>query len=373
MDLPSSREIDLETLLRQRDAQIADLTDELVQLRQYLSTQPPPNTSDPISLPPAVVSLLVPHINNDATSSATSSASSTVTAALTQRVKVLQEENDELYELLKTGETGRLKDDVRALRRTVQKLEAALKESHQAIASLSDELEKSHAVIKDNSRLVNAKQPSQSPAPGQSPQTHLSLVASTANGSRKLPPTGPRAHKKPRMSEPYGGNAGRPNIPPLPPPKANRSTSSSTRRNDSRERSPRASGSSRKTWQANVKMEVDEDQRTRPRSPERNRDNLREKEKEKEKDRESDRGSERTRDRYRNKDRERERERDRDRERDRERDKDRDHNERSSSRRNGQDGSGGGGGRRGPRSSSSRNSHSYAAGGDRTLAERMGL
>ena len=50
-----------------------------------------------------------------------------MTTALTQRVKVLQEENDELYELLKTGETGRLKDDVRALKRLVQKLEAALK------------------------------------------------------------------------------------------------------------------------------------------------------------------------------------------------------------------------------------------------------
>ena len=50
-----------------------------------------------------------------------------MTAALTHRVKVLQEENDELYELLKVGETGKLKEDVRALRRVVQKLEGALR------------------------------------------------------------------------------------------------------------------------------------------------------------------------------------------------------------------------------------------------------
>lgn len=50
-----------------------------------------------------------------------------MTTALTQRVKVLQEENDELYELLKSSETGRLKDDVRALKRLVQKLEGALR------------------------------------------------------------------------------------------------------------------------------------------------------------------------------------------------------------------------------------------------------
>jgi hypothetical protein len=50
-----------------------------------------------------------------------------VAAALTQRVKVLQEENDELYEILKSGETGKLKEDVRSLRRLTQKLEGALK------------------------------------------------------------------------------------------------------------------------------------------------------------------------------------------------------------------------------------------------------
>ena len=38
----------------------------------------------------------------------------------------MQEENDELYELLKHSETGKLKDEVCGLRRAVAKLEDAL-------------------------------------------------------------------------------------------------------------------------------------------------------------------------------------------------------------------------------------------------------
>lgn len=79
-----------------------------------------------------------------------------MTAALVQRTKLLQEENDELYELLKSGETGKLKEEVRGLRKVVDRLERALKggvllsrprsvlfvdpsrpESHQVITSLS--------------------------------------------------------------------------------------------------------------------------------------------------------------------------------------------------------------------------------------------
>ena len=100
------------------------------------------------------MSLLLPHLNQHTPSATTGSGS--VTTALIQRGKILQEENDELYELLKTGETGRLKEDVRGLRRVVQKLQGALRgasaacipstsptdcsrdvESHQVIASLS--------------------------------------------------------------------------------------------------------------------------------------------------------------------------------------------------------------------------------------------
>jgi hypothetical protein len=50
-----------------------------------------------------------------------------VTTALIQRAKLLQEENDELYEILKSGETGRLKEEVKSLRRIVGRLENALK------------------------------------------------------------------------------------------------------------------------------------------------------------------------------------------------------------------------------------------------------
>ena len=47
--------------------------------------------------------------------------------ALAQRAKLLQEENDELYELLKSSETGKLKEEVRGLRRAVNRLETALR------------------------------------------------------------------------------------------------------------------------------------------------------------------------------------------------------------------------------------------------------
>jgi hypothetical protein len=55
------------------------------------------------------------------------SSSSTVNTALAQRSKLLQEENDELYELLKSSETGKLKEEVRGLRRAANRLETALR------------------------------------------------------------------------------------------------------------------------------------------------------------------------------------------------------------------------------------------------------
>lgn len=105
---------------------LISLQDEITVLRQYLVKQPGPSTAEPVTLPPALLSVLLPHI--DAAAGATAGGSTTtVTAALTQRTRVLQEENDELYELLKHSETGKLKDEVRGLRRVVAKLEGALK------------------------------------------------------------------------------------------------------------------------------------------------------------------------------------------------------------------------------------------------------
>lgn len=46
---------------------------------------------------------------------------------MTGRVALLQQENDELYGLLKGSAVGKLKEEVVALRRAVSKLEGALK------------------------------------------------------------------------------------------------------------------------------------------------------------------------------------------------------------------------------------------------------
>jgi WTAP/Mum2p family len=148
MDLPSSRELDLEALLRKKDSQLAELTvgplvqhcfscllnsplgkcqDEVNTLRQYLSTQPNASLTEPLSLPPALISLLLTHIDAASAESGVRSSSSTVNTALAQRAKLLQEENDELYELLKSSETGKLKEEVRGLRRAVNRLETALR------------------------------------------------------------------------------------------------------------------------------------------------------------------------------------------------------------------------------------------------------
>jgi hypothetical protein len=80
-----------------------------------------------LSLPPALISLLLTHIDAASAETGVRSSSSTVNTALAQRAKLLQEENDELYELLKSSETGKLKEEVRGLRRAVNRLETALR------------------------------------------------------------------------------------------------------------------------------------------------------------------------------------------------------------------------------------------------------
>ncbi|KAJ7068406.1 hypothetical protein C8F01DRAFT_1118098 [Mycena amicta] len=177
--MESTRQLELETLVRQRDKQLAVLKDEITRLRRFIATQPTP-TTDPVSLPPPITALLLPHLT-----AKSDAASSSGTAALTQRTRLLQEENDELYELLKSSETGKLKEEVRGLRRVVDRLEGALRESHQVVQSLSTELDKTN-------ELLQASRP-------RSPR--LSNNGNN-NNNTKLPPTGPRAHKKPRISEP---------------------------------------------------------------------------------------------------------------------------------------------------------------------------
>ncbi|KAG6869302.1 hypothetical protein C0993_000055 [Termitomyces sp. T159_Od127] len=344
MDLPSSRELELETLLRQRDSQLLELTDELAHLRQTTLSQPGPSSTGPVTLPPALVSVLSPHLHVTSTACGVTAGSNTVNAALIQRARTLQEENDELYDLLKFGETGRLKEEVRGLRRVVARLEGALRESDQVISTLSVELDKSYSTLLASARPSTSannstKSISQSPRtpyypmPPIDPSSNLSMT----NGPSKLPPTGPRAYKKPRLSDV-----------PLQRTNAPLSTPHKSHGRSTRDYAP----SSRRGRGTNNyhKMEVDEDQRARPPSIERERD--------------------------------RERERERDRDRDRERGgREREREGHGRHRRNG----GGGGGRnafgggRGLRTghdhtqASSSTNDSMMHSGDRTLRERMGL
>ncbi|KAF7288301.1 hypothetical protein HMN09_01410200 [Mycena chlorophos] len=185
MSLPSARELELESLVRQRDTQLAALKDEITRLRRSIAAQPTP--TDPVSLPTPLAALLLPHL---ASASASSAPSSSGTSALTQRTRLLQEENDELYDLLRNSETGKLKEEVRGLRRVVDRLEGALRESHQVVQSLSTELDKTHeALLATRPRSPRASTSNSAPPPA--------APASAA----KQPPTGPRAHKKPRISE----------------------------------------------------------------------------------------------------------------------------------------------------------------------------
>ena len=79
-----------------------------------------------------------------------------------------------------------------------------------------EELDKAHNTILANSRTTNndPRAPSQSPVArvGQNALPHTQ----PPNGSSKPPPTGPRAHKKPRLSE-------TPNLPASAQLKGNRS------------------------------------------------------------------------------------------------------------------------------------------------------
>lgn len=192
--------------------------------------------------------------------------------------------------------------------------------------------------------------------------------ATRHSGSGLKPiPTGPRAYKKPRLSENQPSPA-RSNI-SLPPSNPSNTTSNGNRnRPQRRDISPRAPSNHRRSPIKDSRMDIDghlsprnfsqreasrqrgERDRDRGRNRDTYRDNLRE--------------NQRDRDRIRDKDRERDRTAN-----DRYKEKDRDRSRRNgaqSTRGNG-GGGGGGGGRKGGRPYGQQDS------GDRTLAERMGL
>ena len=108
-------------------------------LRRYLpnSLNPGPedDNKDVGASNPKLLAILMPHIlpvsvmGPDGTSG---SGSATVPHpgmmnALLQRAKLLQDENDELYAVLRRNETGKLDEEVKALRRIVSKLERSLR------------------------------------------------------------------------------------------------------------------------------------------------------------------------------------------------------------------------------------------------------
>ncbi|KAF7352669.1 hypothetical protein MVEN_01232700 [Mycena venus] len=372
MDLPSPRELELETLLRQRDTQVSELSDEVTRLRQYVSSQPQPSPTDAISLPPALTALLLPHLDStlpkgSGGASSSLSSGSTSTAALTQRLRLLQEENDELYQLLKQGETGKLKEEVRGLRRLVERLEGALRDSHQVVLSLSTELDKSYeAILTTAPRADNTKSHHSHTSHSRSPRNsyHVPLpgngngngVSASPNNS-KLPPTGPRAHKKPRLSDTGRASPPPPPSGPVPSSKAHTyttSSSTSSRARDEPMPSPRQAEHPQHRGKANnhnhaaMRMDVDE-QQPRPRGTLATRAGAyRER-----RDERGERGGER----------------------------DRDGGRRGDRRNNGSFSGGGGGGRggggrradRGPPPPLNNAASSSYQGGDRTLKERLGL
>lgn len=102
------------------------LQDEVKNLRKYLNAQSAPSRSEPVTLPSTLLALLQPLIAGQSASGSAASNSNTITTGLLQRTRVLQEENDELYELLRTSETGKLKEEVRTLKRVTSRLQQAL-------------------------------------------------------------------------------------------------------------------------------------------------------------------------------------------------------------------------------------------------------
>ncbi|KXN86417.1 hypothetical protein AN958_10279 [Leucoagaricus sp. SymC.cos] len=320
MQPPTAREARLETLLNERDSQISELH----------------------------ASSYTVHYR-----SSVSSTSGLLYFAFTAVNDYPREENDELYELLRYSETGKLKEEVRGLRRLVQRLQNSLRQSHETINLLSRELDKSYEAY------LSVAQPAPSPQPSPrtyppSPRANYTTPAS-GNGSHgsKLPPTGPR--KRPRLSEsnshPFT-NSGKSHSTSshnhYAHNPAKRGADGHPKRNDKDNRG----GSDANKGSRPSKMDVD-NERPVPSEPARGRD--------------------------KNTDREFDRDRGRDRDRgpkDQDHSRDRDRGPNSSNRRGG---SGRGGGRRDRPGGSAfhgagnTSNNAYNVNGDRTLAERMGL
>lgn len=89
----------------------------------------PPSSEQAVSA--AAMAILAPHLINErnaalGTGSFSGTAHMGLVAALRQRTKLLEEENEELYSVLRRSETGRLEEEVKALRKLVGKLGRSL-------------------------------------------------------------------------------------------------------------------------------------------------------------------------------------------------------------------------------------------------------
>ncbi|KAG8980808.1 hypothetical protein FRB90_007478 [Tulasnella sp. 427] len=226
--LPTERELELEVLLKERDEHLTRLANEVRLLRRRLPSAGQATPDESVVFPPSVTNLVLPllskgnftgSLTGPAGQALSGPASATVTAALTARLAALHLENEELYELLKRGAVGRLREEVRELRVTARKLEGALQESHTVISQLKTELEESYRAIERNGEIARS-----SGKRSRSPQNHYrqkpQSFTSRYQQDTKPIPTGPRALKKPRLSDtsqefqPSSGyrGAGRPTV-----------------------------------------------------------------------------------------------------------------------------------------------------------------
>ncbi|KAF8605401.1 hypothetical protein BDV93DRAFT_554771 [Ceratobasidium sp. AG-I] len=226
--LPSERELELETLLRQRDTQISSLTDEISTLRRKLPGASDPADDAAICIPPPVLALLAPLIAHGPSTS----SSAPLASAISQRIKLLQAENDELYELLRVSEAARAREEVVGLRKVVKRLEGLLADAEVKISDLSSKVDLTRAPPVQKSLTSVQQQPARrSSTPDQrrsaSPSRRTSRPRERSRehdrerdrdrdwdrdrdrdrerdrergADRGNLPTGPRAHKKPRLS-----------------------------------------------------------------------------------------------------------------------------------------------------------------------------
>ncbi|KIM25553.1 hypothetical protein M408DRAFT_331109 [Serendipita vermifera MAFF 305830] len=205
--LPSLRELELEQLLREREQQLSDITSELVILRKQLSESPSHGQSDELPVSAAAMAVLMPHLVNErnalvGTGSSSAPPNPALVAALRQRATMLQEENDELYNVLRRAETGRLDEEVKGLRVLVGRLERALRESNSKAKYFAEEMEKTTEILarktsRSTSRMDDPISTPPYPAKNnRHPSPHNSTVSNSVSKPAQ-PPTGPR-HKKPR-------------------------------------------------------------------------------------------------------------------------------------------------------------------------------